>query len=340
MEMERNKKCRLRGGMRGNMKESYIVENETCAEKLFAFADILYVLRRGKGMTQEQLAEKLFVSAAAVSKWERGISLPEVGMLCATADFFDVSVDELLGRKTGTNGRLVGLNIAMDLLMCAKTAREQGLLALENIIPKFISGNEFLCFLVKLIPELCQIGQITVEGQWIERIHNLLYNYVETLPESERKNGKMIAETLIYILSGEREEIVREVIASHLGMEFRDKLSVFAQYKEQRKEDILATYKDRVIFSSGTNLLEVLADATALQIQMLLRKLDVITLVSALAGASGAVAEKFLENLSDKLLIFVDEDIKHFSGSAEEIVKAQQRVLELAAGLGILAKEE
>ena len=43
-------------------------------------------------------------------------------------------------------------------------------------------------------------------------------------------------------------------------------------------------------FSSGTNLLEVLADATALQIQMLLRKLDVITLVSALAGAAVASA--------------------------------------------------
>ena len=322
------------------MKESYIAENETCAEKLFAFADILYVLRRGKGMTQEQLAEKLFVSAAAISKWERGISLPEVGMLCATADFFDVSVDELLGRKTGTNGKLSGLNIAMDLLMCARTAREQGLLALENLIPKFISGNEFLCFSVKLIPELCQIGQIAREGQWTKLIHNLLYNYVDALPESERKDGKMIAETLICILSGDREEIVREVIASHLGMEFRDKLSIFAQYKEQCKEDILAEYKEKAVFSADTNLLEALADASALQIQMLLRKLDVITLVSALAGSSGAVVIKFLENLSDKLLIFVDEDIRRFSGGTGEIVKAQQRVLELAAGLGILTKEE
>ena len=47
---------------------------------------------------QEELAEKLDVSPAAISKWERGISTPELNMVCKLADCFEISVDELLGR--------------------------------------------------------------------------------------------------------------------------------------------------------------------------------------------------------------------------------------------------
>ena len=55
-------------------------------------------LRKSMEMTQEELAAELGVTAAAVSKWEKGISLPDVLMLVAIADFFQVSTDELLGR--------------------------------------------------------------------------------------------------------------------------------------------------------------------------------------------------------------------------------------------------
>lgn len=55
-------------------------------------------LRRRKNCTQEDLAAELGVTAAAVSKWENGYTLPDVLMLCALADYFEVTTDELLGR--------------------------------------------------------------------------------------------------------------------------------------------------------------------------------------------------------------------------------------------------
>ena len=58
----------------------------------------IFELRRAKGITQEELAEELGVTAAAVSKWEKGNTLPDVLMVCAIADHFGISVDELLGR--------------------------------------------------------------------------------------------------------------------------------------------------------------------------------------------------------------------------------------------------
>ena len=53
--------------------------------------------RRERGLTQEKLAEALGVTVGAVSKWENGNNTPDIVMLGILADFFDVSVDVLIG---------------------------------------------------------------------------------------------------------------------------------------------------------------------------------------------------------------------------------------------------
>ena len=60
------------------------------------FSEKLTQLRKSKNMTQEELAVGLFVSRAAVSKWEQGRGLPNIDSLKAIAVLFDVTVDELL----------------------------------------------------------------------------------------------------------------------------------------------------------------------------------------------------------------------------------------------------
>ena len=60
--------------------------------------------RKDRGLTQEQLAEALGVTAGAVHKWENALSLPEIAMLVEIADFFEVSVDYLLGYSVEKSG--------------------------------------------------------------------------------------------------------------------------------------------------------------------------------------------------------------------------------------------
>lgn len=60
------------------------------------FGVFLVQLRKEKGMTQKELAEKLYVSDKAVSKWERGLSLPDISLLQPIAEQVEVSVTELL----------------------------------------------------------------------------------------------------------------------------------------------------------------------------------------------------------------------------------------------------
>lgn len=60
------------------------------------FNEKLQELRKQKGMTQEELAESLYVSRTAISKWESGRGYPSIDSLKTIARFFGVTVDELL----------------------------------------------------------------------------------------------------------------------------------------------------------------------------------------------------------------------------------------------------
>ena len=60
------------------------------------FNEKLQELRKQKGMTQEELAEALWVSRAAVSKWESGRGYPSIDSLKEISKFFSVSIDTLL----------------------------------------------------------------------------------------------------------------------------------------------------------------------------------------------------------------------------------------------------
>jgi transcriptional regulator with XRE-family HTH domain len=60
------------------------------------FNEKLCELRKQNGMTQEELAAKLYVSRTAISKWESGRGYPNIESLKAVAEVFSVSVDELL----------------------------------------------------------------------------------------------------------------------------------------------------------------------------------------------------------------------------------------------------
>lgn len=68
------------------------------------FSSRLYELRKTKGLSQEELANKLNVSRQTVSKWELGDSTPDMEKLTAISDLFEISLDELVLGKVSTSG--------------------------------------------------------------------------------------------------------------------------------------------------------------------------------------------------------------------------------------------
>lgn len=71
--------------------------------KIMKLSENIKTIRKAKGLRQEQLAEAMGVSTASVSKWETGQTAPELTVLADLADFFEVSIDTLIGHQVTGN---------------------------------------------------------------------------------------------------------------------------------------------------------------------------------------------------------------------------------------------
>lgn len=107
------------------------------------FNEKLVQLRKSRNMTQDELAEALYVSRAAVSKWESGRGLPSIDSLKDIAKFFSVSIDELLSGE--------------KLLSLAEKENSSNTRKICNIIFGVADMLSFVLFVLPLYPS-------TIEG--------------------------------------------------------------------------------------------------------------------------------------------------------------------------------
>ena len=73
--------------------------------------DVILELRTKKGLSQEELAEKVFVTRQAVSRWENGDTVPNIETLKLLSKFFDVSINTLLGSPHKLVCKCCGMNL-------------------------------------------------------------------------------------------------------------------------------------------------------------------------------------------------------------------------------------
>lgn len=109
-------------------------------------AESIRTFRKERSLTQEQLAEVLGVTVGAVYKWEAGLSTPELPLIVEMADFFDTSIDVLLGyilkdnRIDATARRLRHCQRVKDL-----NGLEEAEKALKSIPIRLSSSTAALC---------------------------------------------------------------------------------------------------------------------------------------------------------------------------------------------------
>jgi sugar/nucleoside kinase (ribokinase family) len=111
------------------------MENTECN---VAIAQNIARLRKKLGMTQEALAEKLYVSNKTVSKWERGAGFPEITQLPRLSRVLGVSVDELL-RDDRTGIAFVG-NILVDTVKMIGVYPTPGMLSQISSVSNAVGG--------------------------------------------------------------------------------------------------------------------------------------------------------------------------------------------------------
>ena len=119
--------------------------------------------RKHWGMTQVQLAEKLNYSDKAVSKWERGESMPDVSTLVQIAELFEISVNDLvidpdaLPAETGAVVRVMGKAVEKKL---KRKADKRIILSLSSLLVWFVALLLFVVFSI-----------LQVEKSWVAFVY-------------------------------------------------------------------------------------------------------------------------------------------------------------------------
>ncbi len=94
------------------------------------FGEFLYQLRKEKGLTQAELADKLDITNKAVSKWETGESYPETAQLLPLSKIFNITIDELLKGERNTESACAEQEETKFVALRPHTVKESVLIAL------------------------------------------------------------------------------------------------------------------------------------------------------------------------------------------------------------------
>ncbi|NLG03212.1 MAG: helix-turn-helix transcriptional regulator [Clostridia bacterium] len=116
------------------------------------FGSFIAVLRKESGLTQKELAQKINLTDKAISKWERGLSFPDISMLEPLAETLQVSVLELIKGERLTPESMITNDEAKDLLESSL------LLSDEEIERNRLKSRRVIIFFIMLLMLLVSIG--------------------------------------------------------------------------------------------------------------------------------------------------------------------------------------
>ena len=171
--------------------------------------------RKARGLTQEQLAEVLGVTVGAVHKWEAGMSTPELPLIVEMADFFDTSVDALLGYEMKDN-RLEA--VEGRLWQCHREKNREGLAEAEKALKRFPNAFGIVHAGAALYNG---IGMEAKDAAMLRRALELYERARQLLPQN--RDATISDQTLcsaiggVYFALGEREKGLRILRAQNAG---------------------------------------------------------------------------------------------------------------------------
>ncbi len=117
------------------------------------FGSFIKKLRNEKGLTQKDLGEKLNITDKAISKWERGISFPDIAVLNSLADFFEVDVSELLNGERGKKEK-IDIDKKIEEAIEKYKNIEEKRKAKKEKVKKYVKITSIVVFILTLLLQL------------------------------------------------------------------------------------------------------------------------------------------------------------------------------------------
>jgi len=162
-------------------------------------------LRQTHSLTQEQMAEAFGVTVGAVYKWEAGLSMPEIKLIMEIADFFEISVDTLLGYEQ-QNGNVE--NRIQRIKQCiVEKDFEEGVSEVEKSLKKYpnyfsLTYAGAMLYRMKFLEEKCEDAMMK-SNQLFEKAITMLYQNTENSINEVTILNHMASN---YLMAGETEK--------------------------------------------------------------------------------------------------------------------------------------
>lgn len=118
-------------------------------------------MRKEKNMTQKDLAELLHITDKAVSKWERGLSCPDITLLTSIAGILGVTTGELLNGKREKDTPETTAGSVDDALLYAVKTTKKKIVSFQNIAAAAFSASLLLAIAVCIICDMAITGKFT-----------------------------------------------------------------------------------------------------------------------------------------------------------------------------------
>ena len=215
--------------------------------------DIILELRTKNGLSQDELAEKIFVTRQAVSRWENGETIPNTETLKLLSALFDVSINTLLGSPRKLTCRCCGMPLEDAVI-----SKEASGTFNEEYCKWCYAGGEFTLDIWK---RYIQLGGVEMfeefKKQLIHEINSLLH--AEGLPRVEKLNvlsGEFV--NLEYTLPNGQKVKFLDDNASYLGSQLESEFGgrcfgiaanmdflLVCTYEENGENPELVIYKKR-----------------------------------------------------------------------------------------------
>ena len=217
-----------------------------------ALSENIRRLRKERKLTQEQLAEVLGVTAGAVYKWESGLSVPELSLIMDLADFFDTSVDTLLGYRMKDN-RLE--STVQRLMGYCKTMDREALAEAEKALKKY--PNSF-----RIVIHCAYVYNVFgVGGRGKAELKRALELYEQARLLLGQNTDPEISEFTVYgamagvhLLLGEHETGLELLKKHNVGGLFSDSIGVCLAVQLGRPEEA-EPYLKETLLNSAVSLL-------------------------------------------------------------------------------------
>lgn len=121
-------------------------------------------LRHGKGITQEQLAERLGVSGRTISRWETGSNMPDLDILIELADYYDVEIREILDGER--KSEKMNKELEETVLKVADYSNEERKRLTKRMHVFFVVG--VITFIVYMVLDILEMADGGVTGKIAE----------------------------------------------------------------------------------------------------------------------------------------------------------------------------